>query len=288
MVFLKGMSNSLIFLLFFISPHIAYGQRDIPTNLLSLPVLITLKDGSYGSGFFAVDSSYMYLVTAKHVLFKLPQHTLKSRTASVLKYSITDTTEGRFKFVLNLDELIKAKNLRYHKSHDIAVINLAKKQKLTSGKMGLDFVTHVKVTEKSNVSLIGTDFSSFKMINDVLVANEVIIFGYPRSLGIKELPQLEYDKPLLRKGIVAGINRSKNTIILDCPAYPGNSGGPVIEIDRVSLSKVKFKVIGIVSQFVPFAEKWVNLTQGYSNLAISNSGYSIVTPIEIMFELVNN
>jgi len=68
--------------------------------------------------------------------------------------------------------------------------------------------------------------------------------------------------------------------------YKGNSGGPVIEIEQVKLTKVKFRVIGIVSQFVPFAEQWLNVTHGYSNLVISNSGDSVVTPIDAVFELL--
>ena len=41
---------------------------------------------------------------------------------------------------------------------------------------------------------------------DVLVANEVYLFGNPSSLGIQEIPQLDPFRPLLRKGIVAALN----------------------------------------------------------------------------------
>lgn len=252
-------------------------QRDIPTDNLSYPVLITLGDGTYGTGFFAADSEFVYLITSKHVLFKIPELLLKSETARCLKYSITDSAEGRFTFELNLKGLLEQGNLKYHDLQDMASINFGKRIK-ENGKTRIDISENITTKETSKVSLIGTDFSSFKKFKDVLIANEVIIFGFPRSIGIQQIPQLDYEKPLLRKGIVAGINHTQKTIIIDCPAYPGNSGGPVIEIDRVNAFQVKFKVIGIISEYVPFIEKRTNL--------ISNSGYSVVVPIETVFEIV--
>jgi hypothetical protein len=65
---------------------------------------------------------------------------------------------------------------------------------------------------------------------DVLISNDVYIFGYPSSVG--HSGQLDHTRPLLRKGIVAGKNEAKNTIILDCPVHQGNSGGLALQIDR--------------------------------------------------------
>jgi hypothetical protein len=45
-------------------------------------------------------------------------------------------------------------------------------------------------------------------------------------------------------------------------------------------------LVGIVSEFVPFEEKWINDKYGYANVEYSNSGYSIIAPIEIMLELI--
>jgi hypothetical protein len=60
-------------------------------------------------------------------------------------------------------------------------------------------------------------------------------------------------KPLLRRGIIAGKNEKVGTLILDLAVYPGNSGGPVVEVETVRSEK-KFRVIGIMSQFVPIDE----------------------------------
>jgi len=124
-----------------------------------------------------------------------------------------------------------------------------------------------------------------KRFADVLIANEIFIFGYPRSLGIKDIPQFDYDRPLLRRGIVAGKNEKLKTIIIDCPAYGGNSGGIVVEVDKQGLSR-GFLVIGVLSQFVPFAEQWENKAHGYSNVEISNSGYSVIVPMDMVLELL--
>jgi hypothetical protein len=118
----------------------------------------------------------------------------------------------------------------------------------------------------------------------VLTANDVFIFGFPTSIGLKAIPQIDYLRPLLRAGVIAGTNEQAKTIILDCPAYGGNSGGPVLEIEEEDFVK-KFRVIGVVSQFVPVAETWRNMTHGYNNTNISNSGYAIAIPMDFVLDL---
>ena len=58
-----------------------------------------------------------------------------------------------------------------------------------------------------------------------------------------------------------------------------------MEIDRNGF-QTNFKIIGVVREFVPFLETVVNLQFGYTNTNISNSGYTIVTPIDFVLELV--
>jgi hypothetical protein len=90
-------------------------------------------------------------------------------------------------------------------------------------------------------------------------------------------------RPLLRKGIVAGLNPAKKSIVVDCPSYPGNSGGPVLQIER-QLTTSKFEIIGVVIEYVPFVEAVeVARTPG---AALANSGYSIVAPMDFVLELI--
>lgn len=118
-----------------------------------------------------------------------------------------------------------------------------------------------------------------------MVANEVFIFGYPVSLGLKNIPQIDFTKPLLRKGIVAGKNDTLRTLVLDCPVYWGNSGGPVLEVETVGVATKRFTIVGVVSAFVPLVETWRNETQGYQNIDVSNSGYSVASPLDPVMAL---
>jgi hypothetical protein len=143
----------------------------------------------------------------------------------------------------------------------------------------------VVVREATASGILGVSLDSVKKYDEVLVANEVFLFGYPTSLGLKEIPQLDPLRPLLRSGIVAGQNPATKSLVIDCPAYPGNSGGPVVEVARETFS-AKFRVIGVVREFVPFEERWLNIPHGYVNRSLTNSGYAIATPMDFVLELV--
>jgi hypothetical protein len=122
--------------------------------------------------------------------------------------------------------------------------------------------------------------------DQVLVGNEVIMFGYPTSLSLLPNPKIEFQRPLLRRGIVAGENIPARSIILDCASYQGDSGGPVVQAYQESPSERRFAVIGVISSFVPFADTWMNQHFGYTNTTLENSGYSIATPMDFVLELI--
>jgi len=147
-------------------------------------------------------------------------------------------------------------------------------------------VPGASLVEITTSGILGVSLDAVKHFDDVLIANTIYTFGYPTSIGIKEISQIDPLRPLLRFGIIAGTNPSRKTIILDCPSYPGNSGGPVLEVDQVDLVNRRFQVIGVVSQFVPFAETWINITHKYQNLTISNSGYAVAVSMDPVLELI--
>jgi len=135
-------------------------------------------------------------------------------------------------------------------------------------------------------TLLVVSIENTKKYHEVVEANDAYVFGYPVSIGL-ETPQIDYDKPLLRRGMIAGKNDSKRTIILDGAVFPGNSGGPVLEVEEVPPSTKHFKVIGVVSEFIPYAQKWTNSQTGLTNISLENSGYSVVVTIEEAFELID-
>ena len=106
------------------------------------------------------------------------------------------------------------------------------------------------------------------------MGNQVFVFGYPTSItGIN--PWLDLRLPLLRRGIVAGINNELKAVILACPTFQGNSSGLVVEVERTFLTGIKYRAIGLITNLIPYQTDW-----------IQNSGYSVVVPMDFVEELI--
>lgn len=286
---------STLFIFSLLNTPVTYARRAIPDDNLAYPVLVTYEKGS-GSGFYVNTEVHVFFVTARHILFKESKiekridYSLKSKSVNLLSYPKDPNDKGRIILGLDLETLNNSGNIRFHKDYDIAVVcmgSILKDEKgQTSGKF--KFLKGIHRIEKTKSSLIGVDSNSIKKFDSILISNDVFIFGYPRSIGIKDTPQIEYDRPLLRKGIVAGKNRTEKTIILDCPIYPGNSGGPVLEVDQTTITRTEYRLIGVLSEFIPFAQEWINIKFGLMNREISNSGYSVATPMDPVLELISD
>jgi hypothetical protein len=258
--------------------------RAIPDDNLAYPVLITLKNGGQGSGFFLNASKASFLVTARHVLFKEKTDDLLDSDAEITSYAKDPKDKGKNEFTLDLKALKQNGEIKRHADHDIAVVRMGIDDKSRRRKLNEASGVSVRQTTKSGV--LGVAETGIKCFSDVLTANQVFIFGYPTSLGLREIPQIDYLRPLLRAGIVAGTNDQAKTLIIDCPAYAGNSGGPVLEVEQEGLGQ-KLWIIGVVSQFVPAVEKWFNLRHRYTNTNVYNSGYAVATPMDFVLELVD-
>lgn len=272
-------------------------MRYLPEDNLSYPVLITLGDGSQGSGFYLnSNNTTLYLVTAKHVLFnnnKLKNedpdiYTLKSTNINILSYSkdLTITTPNIGALDLNL---LGEENIIKSDKYDVVVIKIGTlTDGAISGTKTIQFLSGYSEVQKApnGNAIVMVSNSYFKKYEDVLISNEVIIFGYPVSLGTNA-NEINRTQPLLRKGIIAGKNSINETIIIDCPSYQGNSGGLVIEIDSEAFSR-EVKAIGIVVGFVPFVEVFESKHFKYVNSSVENSGYSIVIPTDAILALIPN
>ena len=271
-----------------VSTAAVHAQRSIPDDNLAYPVLIEAP-GELSSGFYLSTGTSIYLVTAKHALFEPTHGHLRVGPMSLLSYPRDPKESGTNLLLLDTATLSQAGEIRGHPIADVAVVRIGDLVKSAPDKqpvlLTLKTIPGVTMRTSAPSGLLGVDISTVKKYQDVLVANEVLVFGYPTSLGIQELPQLDPLRPLLRRGIVAGLNPRARSIIIDCPSYPGNSGGPVVEVDREAF-KVTISVVGVVSEFVPFAEKSIHYPIAYQNVNISNSGYTIVTPMDFVLELV--
>jgi hypothetical protein len=293
----------------------ANAQREIPDDNLAYPVLITLGNGNFGSGFFLNTEDSVYLVTAKHVLFDPTNQHLFDQHATLLSYSkdLSDPTPNRI--VLDFAILQQAGKVKPHPSQDVVVVQVfsvisappslpssnssappqppgappsqeSSSQAAHPARNMLP-VAGVQIVSYSASGVLGADISALRTFDKVLVGNEAMVFGYPNSLGLQQFPQLDPNRPLLRKGIVAGTNPGKKSIILDCPVYFGNSGGPVLEMDRGAFS-TQLSIIGVVDQYVPFLQGGGSQTptMAFAMQIQTNSGYSIAIPMDFVLELV--
>jgi hypothetical protein len=250
----------------------------MPDDNLGDPVLVTFPDGT-GSGFYLNANKGLFLVSAKHVLFGKDQKP-RSGTVQLLSYPKNPSDAEPVHVVLDLDMLQKSGNIKAHDTQDVAVVKIA------TTEPG-DLPPAYKVITLPGVSGTGgspvtVGENAVLLLDHVLVGNDVLVFGYPNSLGLQEQPQFDPMHPLLRKGIVAGLNQYRKGIVLDCPVYYGNSGGPVIQVDTVSAFEKRFSVIGVVGEFIPFVER----AQTYMHLL--NSGYSVAAPMDAVMDLVKS
>lgn len=286
---------------------IADEQRAIPEDNLAYPVLIMWENGSTGSGFYVNTGTGVYLVTAKHVLFDERTHNLpecgfdpitqKALVCWIRLLSYSKDPEDQTRDLLRLDLSVLQKNgdVKAHPSRDVAAVRLFSVTKPADSPPApgsaqgpapprrILSLPGVTVESMAKDGILGVDIGSIKPFNRVLVGNDVVLFGYPTSLGLKQTPQLDPRRPLLRKGIVAGTDPSNESIVLDCPVYFGNSGGPVLELDRVGFM-THLVIIGVVSQYVPFVE--VGGSNTVAMQVMANSGYSIATPMDFVLELI--
>jgi len=265
-------------------------QPQIPEDILSYSVFIEVKDSNTGTGFFMQYGGYCYLVTARHVFFnhyvdknRKIIYTPRDSIITIASYPRDPHKSETNILILDLHNKQWDIYTKYDSANDIAATQIGKIDSAFTKYHS--FVT--KVTPKSRIMIIDSSFS--KSYNKVFIGNDVFIIGYPTSIGIQNIPQIDYLKPLLRKGAIAGKNEKQQSIILDCSVYPGNSGGPVFEYDLdytyIPVQR-RLYVIGIVNEFVPFTQEWFNKRHGNSYIEISNSGYSVVTPIDTIIELL--
>lgn len=257
-------------------------MRAIPDDNLAYPVLLKFNTGSQGSSFLLEANQTMFLITAKHVLFD-DKGGLRGNSIDIIVPTKDIDDNSVHTFSVDLTVL----SPMAHESSDVAAIELGKLEKHEEDS-GYKITVNNGVIKTGNGSskMVHVAAQSVKLLNEVLISNDIFLYGYPTSLGIKNSPQFDYNKPLLRKGIVANVYKNHGTIIIDCPVYYGNSGGPVTEVEQNGVSGFHYRVIGLVSQFIPFVEEWVNTKNKLVNTEFENSGYSVIVAMDKVFELI--
>lgn len=253
-----------------------------PTDdFFDIPILI--ECGRYsGSGALFADSQYVYLVTAKHVLFDM--NTNKNHGAVIMmRYytsKLADTSAVRLD--ANLDSLIRYSAAQFSDVGDVAIVALGNH---VYHETNWHFVPFKFVTRSGSTGITHIiREADTRLFHSIHMGDDAIIIGYPKSLDL--IPgEYDFNKPLLRKGTIAGMDQRHQRIILDCPANKGNSGGPVYGFD---IQDRQLKFIGVVSMGI-FAKETSYDDSTKKVLPMStfvSSGYSIIEPIDKILSLV--
>lgn len=255
---------------------VAHAQAYLPEDNLAYPVQVVVPGGG-GTGFFVRRDRELFLVTARHVLFDVRTGQLLSRDFTLRALS-KDLKEAAVTVMhVNAGQLQETDQIRADDRRDVAVIRLG-----TLRPERLDTTPGVVVSERSRGGIIVAPFDYLTRYADVDISSQIFMFGYP-SVGVSGFSQIDGSKPLVRGGIVAGLNAALKTIIIDAPVNHGNSGGPVVQLSRTN----KLRIIGIATQFVPVPEDVLGPKPGDSTMvALGNSGYGVVASADAIIDLI--
>jgi hypothetical protein len=218
------------------------------------------------------------LVSAKHV-FADQKNVIHESIARIRWFPHDVANDTATEMILDLRTLISDTNILVNNKVDVIVIKLGKTILIDSIQRIVYNPGIKRIGRTSALPILYAD--EINLINDCSIGSDAFIFGYPTALYLKSIPEYDSHRPLIRKGCIAGL--SDKVIILDCPAYGGNSGGPVFEATRND----GLKLIGLVVRFVPFIQYWENKNYDLVQQEWENSGYSVVVPMDEVMAIIN-
>ncbi|MBL3549152.1 trypsin-like peptidase domain-containing protein [Chryseobacterium sp. KMC2] len=263
-------------------------MRQMTEANLAYPVLVQIE-GSSGTGFFLEKNNKTYFVTAKHVLCN--NNSFKGNVANLTFQARNSDPSIYFPMKLSLDLqlLLADQHAAINPTRDIVVI-LIIGNNANEGEF-VHPVRGINISGDSQGGFTRIPEISIKQLSEVIIANDIFIFGYPVSIGLQNSPQFNYELPLTRKGVVSQVHAPNKTIILDCQVHPGNSGGPVIQVTNTG-THFQYDVIGVLIQYVPYVTE-INLggaIYSYSGRSVNdfkNSGYSIAASMDLVLETID-
>ena len=165
---------------------------------------------------------------------------------------------------------------------DVAVIPISNPGPLMEGRNPLE--TEIILGD------VGTP--SNEEVSEIVEGNGVFLLGFPLGL-IGD----ERNYPIVRSGIIARIQGwlrgDEHTFLIDAPAFPGNSGGPVIlKPENVAIKDTKpithALLIGMVRGYIPSQDVAVSTQTGNPRIIFEeNSGLAEVVPINVIKETLD-
>lgn len=261
-----------------------------PNDAKKTVVLIEAKDNNniynpIGTGFIFT-SNWIYIVTAKHVLFNT-SGTLNYTAIRVLFYGKTKGKEDLPAiYEIDLEKVLEYGHLR-KSDRDIASLKFG--QLIGDGRAtmvtGIKDVSEIS-TDTEKGALVQIENKNCFLYDELEETDDVIFFGFPSSLknhsGLYgSNVQFNVKKPLFRKGIIAGKNPDRKTLIVDGESHPGNSGGPVY-----SWHNERLGFIGLITEYIPYISISKDERDRITNVNIQNSGYSVLEPADEVIKFI--
>lgn len=254
----------------------------INPNIRSNAVLAQFNNSS-GSGFYIQDSGHIYFATARHVVINPKTNNPYEDSLTLISYRQDVESDDKIVLRLSVNAAMATGNLKMDVGNDILLIRIAVFHKIDSLGYGpivyFPFCTRLGHSSKIN-SWPTKDILNFGQID---AGTEIYIIGYPKSLGLQG--KFDLDRPLFRRGIVAGKDKKFHRIIGDAAVYFGNSGGMVVELYYDKAGTPSMQLIGLVSEYIQFNDALVDLQGNLRNVDYKNSGYSVIVPADEIIDM---
>ena len=241
-----------------------------------VPIGIKKESGEWktvGTGFLmaSYESTPKLLVTNRHVLDTITAHsTVKGTTSAWVKVRLEPGIAEKYgkgpgswaEFVVTLSTPDRKEWTAHPDPQvDIAVMYFPPMDS-----------AHLKLW--NSCEHLSISLSSCGYHDSLTVGDEVVFFGFPLGLGARARPT-----PIMRSGMIALLDSSHSTILLDAQVFGGSSGSPVISTGYFAADPGPYKgrrvLVGIVSGFRP-----APLRYGMAKLQSSSPSQIITFPVE--------
>jgi len=227
---------------------------------------------------------------------KLPKHTIgagfftkikEDRTKLVFttnKHMVEEAEELIFTVPIkdSLDMIIKTITLNVPLLKDTIKQYYIPDESLDIAFLIVDKKTLSEALTESDLRLFSSlPYSSYASVKNLYAGQSVLFTGYPLGLTVNR------SLPLLRKGIIAGIDSLEKVIYLDADAFQGSSGSPVF-IDFSTQENIEFwktnkqMLVGIIAGYKPLVKRLYNDQGEVEMIQTENSGIAVVVPAEII------
>lgn len=224
-------------------------------------IVFIAVNSSNGSGIMYKTDDNLYLITAKHVLFK--------NDNSIIGKNVVITSK-------NFDENIE--NATIFEIQDFSICPPIFCANLDVVAIKMELNENITIHNQVNRSLVTQE--SIIQYDNLEIFNEIYLAGFPTSLKV-EIDNYDLTKVNFRKGIIT--SKYENEFIVDSSTYYGMSGGAVFSIDETG----NVFIIGIISKLVPLLVEWYNNRErSIINTDFENSGYSICVRIDDLIKLL--